>query len=154
MYTREEAKRLKEQFWTSFGQFMALNLSEEGTKANWVNYKTGIKHIFFRMQADNKSAAIYIEIAHPDAGIRELIYAQFQEYKKILEDSLNEAWEWDAEYYDEYGKETARIGINLPQKVSIFKQEDWPTLIQFFKPRILALDSFWTDAKYAFDLFR
>ena len=106
------------------------------------------------MQADNKSAAIYIEIAHPDAGIRELIYAQFLEYKKILEDSLGEAWEWDAVYYDEYGKQTARIGINLPQKVSIFKQEDWPTLIQFFKPRILALDSFWTDAKYAFDLFR
>lgn len=154
MYTREEAKKLKEQFWTSFGQFMALNLSEEGTKANWVNYKTGIKHIFFRMQADNKSASIYIEIAHPDAGIRELIYAQFLEYKKILEDSLNEAWEWDAVYYDEYGKQTARIGIILPQKVSIFKQEDWPTLIQFFKPRMLALDSFWSDAKYAFDLFR
>jgi len=154
LYTREEAKKLKEQFWTSFGQFMSLNLSEEGTKANWVNYKTGIKHIFFRMDADNKSASIYVEINHPDAGIRELIYEQFLAFKTIFEDTLNEPWEWDAIYHDAYGKQTARIGIVFPHKISVFKQEDWPALIQFFKPRMLALDSFWSDAKYAFDLFR
>jgi len=38
--------------------------------------------------------------------------------------------------------------------VNIFKQEDWPKLISFFKPRIIALDEFWSDAQDSFDLFR
>src|SRR5690606_40670888 len=48
MYSKEEAKRLKERFWTNFGQFMSLVPNEEGVKVNWVNYKTGIKHLYFR----------------------------------------------------------------------------------------------------------
>jgi len=154
LYTKEEAKKLKEKFWTSFGQYMSLNLSDEGLKTNWINYKTGIKHLYFRMDADNKTAQIYIEIAHTDEGIRELIFAQFQEYKAILHAELGEEWEWDTCYYDAYGKPTARIGIVLEEKVSVFKQEDWPKLISFFKPRIIALDNFWSNAKYGFDMFK
>lgn len=154
MYTKEEAKRLKEQFWTSFGQFMSLSLSEEGLKINWVNYKTGVKHLYFRMDADNKTASIYISINHPDAGIRSLIYEQFREFKTLLTDSLQEEWEWDEVYYDEQQVETSRIGISFPTKTSIFKQADWPSLITFFKPRIIALDSFWSTAQYSFDIFK
>lgn len=154
MYTREEAKKLKEKFWTSFGQFMALSLSDEGLKTNWVNYKTGIKHIYFRMDADNKKASIYISITHPDEGMRSLIFEQFLEFKTLLTESLQEEWEWDEVYYDEHQLKTARIGLTLASKTSIFKQEDWPTLISFFKPRIIALDSFWSMAKYSFDIFR
>lgn len=154
MYTREEAKRIKEEFWTRFGQFMALSVSEEGTKVNWINYKTGIKHLYFRMDADNKTAQIYIEISHPDAGIRQLMYDQFVEYRLLLADSLGETWEWDPIYYDDNQRATARISVAIDRKTSIFKQEDWPDLIRFFKPRLLALDSFWSTAKYAFEIFK
>jgi hypothetical protein len=37
---------------------------------------------------------------------------------------------------------------------SIFKQEDWPDLISFFKPRLMALDEFWCDAQYGFEIFK
>ena len=154
MYSKEEAKRLKEQFWTNFGQFMALVPDDDGLKTNWVNYKTGIKHLYFRMETDNKTAEIYIEISHPDDGIRELLFAQFQEYRNVLHAELEEEWIWDEVYYDIYGKKSARIGIALDKKVSVFKEEDWPELIGFFKPRIIALDRFWNQAKYGFDLFK
>jgi hypothetical protein len=35
--------------------------------------------------------------------------------------------------------------------VSIFNKEDWPKLISFFKPRIVALDEFWNMVKYSFE---
>ncbi|MCC2597897.1 DUF4268 domain-containing protein [Sphingobacterium sp. FBM7-1] len=154
MYSKEEAKRLKERFWTNFGQFMSLVPNEEGVKVNWVNYKTGIKHLYFRMEADNKAANIYIEISHPDAGIRELMFSQFLTYKTILHAELDEEWIWHPEHYDEYGKNTARIGTQLDKKISVFKETDWPELIQFFKPRMIALDHFWSNAKYGFDMFK
>src|SRR5690606_25342798 len=152
LYSREEAKRLKEQFWTSFGRFMSLVPNEDGLKANWINYKTGVQHVFFRMEADSKTASIYIEINHPDEGLRELILAQFEEYRAILHAELEEEWTWDEVFYDADGKKTARIGTTLEQKASVFKVEDWPILIGFFKTRMIALDRFWSNAKYAFDI--
>lgn len=154
LYSREETRRLKEQFWTSFGRFMSLVPNDDGLKGNWINYKTGIKHLFFRMEADNKMASIYIEISHPDDGIRELVFAQFDEYRTILHAELEEEWTWDELFYDANGKKTARIGTTLEQKVSIFNERDWPVLIGFFKPRIIALDRFWNNAKYVFDIFK
>jgi hypothetical protein len=34
--------------------------------------------------------------------------------------------------------------------VNIFRNEDWPAIISFLKPRIMALDSFWSLARYQF----
>jgi hypothetical protein len=153
MYSKDQASQLKQQFWTTFGQYITPHLSSEGVKINWVNYKTGIKHLYFRMQAENRSASIAIEIAHPDAGIQELFFEQFKELRIILADALQEEWEWDLHTTDEYGKTISRIYRQL-DSVSIFNRNDWPALISFFKPRIIALDEFWSDAKYSFDALK
>lgn len=153
MYSREEAKRIKESFWTSFGQYMAPIPSSDGEKVTWVNYKTGIRYLFFRMEASSKTAQIGIEIAHPDEGIRALVFEQFKEFKAVLNAELDEEWIWDDLHFDEYGKATARIYTEV-RGLSVFNKEDWPELIQFFKPRIIALDSFWSMAQYGFEIFK
>lgn len=153
MYSKEQASQLKQAFWTAFGQYIAPHLSAEGLRTNWVNYKTGIKNLHFKMQADKKSASIAIEMSHSDPGIQELMFEQFLEFKNILNASLNEEWEWQLHVQDENDRTLSRIVKILPG-VSIFKQEDWPALISFFKPRIIALDEFWSDAKDSFDTFK
>ena len=102
------------------------------------------------MEADKRSASIAIEIAHPDAGIQELIFEQFKELKTMLHSSLQEDWDWQLYTTNDQGKTTSRIFKQIVN-VSIFNKNDWPALISFFKPRIIALDEFWSDAKYAFD---
>jgi hypothetical protein len=77
VYSKAEATQLRQAFWTTFGQYMAPVPSAEGVPTNWINYKTGLKHVYFRMQADNRLASIGIELTHPDAGIRELFFEQF-----------------------------------------------------------------------------
>lgn len=153
MYSKDQASQLKQAFWTTFGQYIAPQLSADGLKINWINYKTGLKHLSFKMQADNKSAFIAIEITHPDPGLQELIYEQFREFRRLLEDQLEEEWDWSLHIRDEYGKVITRISKTLPG-VSIFKKEDWPALISFFKPRIIALDEFWSNAQYSFEVFK
>lgn len=150
MYSKDEASQLKQAFWTTFGQYIAPQLSAEGLKVNWVNYKTGIKHLYFRMEADKQSASIAIEITHPDAGIRELFFEQFLELKTMLHATLNEDWQWQLHITDQNGKTITRISTQITG-VSIFNKADWPALISFFKPRIIALDEFWSDGKYTFD---
>jgi len=153
LYTKEQASAIKQAFWKAFGKYMALHLSADGEKVNWINYKTGIKHLAFKMQADNKRACIFIEMAQPDTGIQELMFAQFQELEKILNSFLQEDWLWEMHVPNEHHQTVSRI-ICCIEDVNIFKQEDWPTLISFFKPRIMVLDEFWSNAQYGFELFK
>ena len=153
MYSKEQASQLKQAFWTAFGQYMAPVHSAAGERISWVNYKTGIKHVHFRMQADRSSAMIAIEIIHPDAGLQELFFEQFKELKTLMQGYLGETWKWQLYSTDEYGKTISRI-YKETDPVSIFSQSDWPALISFFKPRMIALDAFWADAQYAFDALR
>ncbi|MFA6277828.1 MAG: DUF4268 domain-containing protein, partial [Pedobacter sp.] len=65
MYSKEEASKTRQQFWITFGKYMKPILSAEGLPINWINYKTGIKNIYFRMDAEQHKAIISIEITHP-----------------------------------------------------------------------------------------
>lgn len=150
MYSKDEASQLKQAFWTTFGQYISPQPSAEGLRINWVNYKTGLKHVYFRMEAGKRSASIAIELTHSDPGIRELFFEQFLELKNVFHAGLDEAWEWELHSTDENGKVISRIYKQL-DGVSIFNRNDWPALISFFKPRIIALDEFWSSAKYSFD---
>jgi len=140
MYTRGESSQIKQEFWTTFGKYMAPIRSAEGMRINWINYRTGVKDVYFRMETLTTSASIFISMEHKDEGIRELFYEQFLELKLMLEDAVGEAWTW----------QPARIIKELPN-TSVFNREQWPELITFFKPRIIALDSFWENAKYNFE---
>lgn len=153
MYSRQEAAHLKKEFWTAFGQYLAPVPSAEGEKVSWLNYKTGEKHIHFRLHADNQIARVAIELTQGDADIRQLYFEQFLQLKALLHQTLGEEWTWQADATDDYGKAVARIFTSC-SGVSIFKHEDWPALIQFFKPRVVALDEFWSQVKYAFEALR
>jgi hypothetical protein len=150
MYTRDQASQLRQAFWTTFGQYLAPQVSAEGAKITWVNYKTGLKNVDFRMRADKKSASIAIEITHPDPEIQEWFFAQFTALKNLLHEYVGEEWEWDLHSLDENGRTISRIYKEI-SPVSVFNKEDWPVLISFFKPRLIALDAFWSDAKYSFE---
>lgn len=153
MYTREQASQLRQAFWTAFGRYIAPHPSAEGLKTNWINYKTGLKHVYFRMQAGKKAASIAIEITHPDPEIQQLFFQQFRELKQVLHSYLGEEWEWVLHTRDENGSTISRIYQELTP-VNVFNQDDWPKLISFFKPRIIALDEFWSDARYTFDALK
>jgi len=153
MYSKDEASQIRQAFWTVFGQYIAPQLSADGLKVNLVNYKTSIKHLYFKMEADKRSATIGIYITHPDTGIQELFFEQFTELKTMLHTSLNETWTWALHDKDEYGKTISRVYTSL-SGVSIYNRADWPQLISFFKPRIIALDEFWSTAQYSFEALK
>jgi hypothetical protein len=153
LYSKDEISRLKQEFWTVFGQFLALQPSAEGLKINWVNYKTGIKHLYFKMEASKFEATIAIEITHDDLGIQELMFEQFLEFRNLLKSYLNEEWDWQLHIPDENGRMVSRIQKTL-KSVSIYQKADWPAIISFFKTRIVILDEFWMDAQYSFDVFK
>ena len=150
MYTRQQAAQLRQEFWTTFGRYMAPVLSAEGERINWINYKTGEKGIRFQMQADNKKAYIAIEITIADKGLQQLYFEHFVQLKNIFKQTVPEEWQWELHSTNEEGKTISKIYKELDH-VSVFKKEDWPELISFFKKHIIALDAFWSNVKYSFE---
>ena len=151
MYNRQESSLLRQQFWTSFGRYMLPVPSAEGTKINWVNYKTGIKDLYFKMEAGNKTATIAIVMAHAEAQRQTIFFNQFMQCRKILENAMQEKWQWVLQAPDAHGKITSRIYASQTG-VNVFNKEDWPAIISFFKPRIIALDAYWNEIKFSFEI--
>lgn len=153
MYSRADASQMRHAFWTTFGQYLAPQRSTEGERVNWINYKTGEKQVWFKMRATTKSAYIGIELTHADTGIQQLYFEQFLAFKNLLHQHLNETWTWQLHATPETGGTISRI-FTERAGVNIMQREDWPQLISFFKPRIIALDAFWSEVKYAFEILR
>ncbi|MFM6926528.1 MAG: DUF4268 domain-containing protein [Ferruginibacter sp.] len=149
MYTREEASKVKTQFWTSFGQYMKPIPGASGQPVNWINYKTGIKHIRFKMDAENKMTSIAIEISHPQEEQRLFYYNQFVSLKKLLESTTGFQWEWNETRYLEH-RTISSISQQI-EGIKVLNQADWPAIISFLKPRIIALDAFWELVKDGFE---
>ena len=150
MYTREEASQIRSEFWTRFGQYMRPIPGADGKKKNWLNYKTGVRDIFFRLNADKVEARVSIEVRHAEAASRENVFAKFKAFRPVLEDFTKEKWNWETALQDENGKDFARISHSL-RDVNLFDREDWASINSFLKPRIIALDGFWNLARENFE---
>jgi hypothetical protein len=151
MYTREQASMVRQQFWTTFGKYMSPIPSADGNKVNWINYKTGIPQLFFRMDADKNQASISIDLMHKDPELAKRIYAQLQTLQPFLHEALGETWTWEPLLYNQYGLALSKVGTHLTP-INVFKESDWPAIISFLKPRIVALDQFWTEYKMIIEM--
>jgi hypothetical protein len=149
MYSKQEASLIRKDFWTSLGLYMRPLPGADGEPVNWLNYKTGIRHFYFRMDANNKIASIAIELHHPNSELRQHYFIQLQQLQSILVQETGEEWEWEPNSFDEDGKPFSRIGTSI-NGVNIFNKADWPAIISFLKPRMVALDAFWSLVKEAF----
>jgi hypothetical protein len=120
-----------------------------GDPINWLNYKTGLRHLYFRMDTGNDSVSIAIELRHPDTTQQQHYFGQLQQVKVVLEQSTSEKWNWQLHEHDDDGNTVSRVSKTV-KGVNIFNEAEWPAIISFLKPRIIALDHFWMLVKDGF----
>ena len=149
MYGKQEASLIRKEFWTSLGLYLRPLAGADGEQVNWLNYKTGVKHMYFRMDADKKMVSIGIELRQADDELRKDYYGRLLQMKAMLEEEMGEEWGWEEDSFDEDGRAVSRISTSI-DGVNIFNKADWPAMISFLKPRMLALDNFWWQVKDMF----
>lgn len=150
MYTTELVSKQRKKFWTIFGHYMKPVPGASGEAVNWLNYKTGVRNVFFRMDADQHSAHVGIEILHVMEADRIQYYNHFLALKNLLEQTTSAKWHWHAAVTDENGQIISRISQSL-NNVAILDEADWPAIIAFLKQHIIALDVFWDSVKDGFE---
>ena len=118
-------------------------------KAKWMNYRTGLKDVYFRLETDGRVARVAIDIQHEDLEIRALFYEQFTELKRMLEESMEETLVWDEAYPLHNGLTVSRIYFE-EQGHNFYLKENWPAIFQFFERYSVRFDAFWDDFRESF----
>ena len=76
MFSKEEAVRLRKDFWTSFGKSFPKK---------WLLYNTKIKGFSFKFVADRKKALVSLDIENPDELVNLLYFDQLISLKTLLQ---------------------------------------------------------------------
>lgn len=148
MYSKSEASKVRTDFWTKFGKYMLPVHSASSEKVNWVNYKTGVKHIRFLLDFTNSSASVIIVLLHTETEQRRKVIQYFESLLDELDTTGMGSWIIN-DFIMKEGKATGQISNSL-DGVNIFQQETWPAAISFLKEQLIALDRFWFHHKDEF----
>lgn len=127
---------------------MKKYIPEYGGKIRWVNYRTGVNSIRFKIEADKVSSRVCIDIINKDEGVREVFFEQFEEFKTLLSNSMDEL-EWIKEYRIDSGIYITRI-ITEFKGPSINNESEWGEIYRFFEKNLVALHEFWDISQDVF----
>ena len=139
MFSKEEVKQLRSDFWDAFEAYCKKDPAFRGKKQLWLLNNSGIKNINLMFEVDRKKASVNIEIAHKNEGRRLEIFEWVHSYKVIIEEGLEGELVWDYLYTRDNGKEVGRIYTQI-DNVDMYKRKDWPTIFEFFKTKMSILE--------------
>tara|TARA_Y100000034_G_C6665473_1_gene291910 strand:+ start:163 stop:594 length:432 start_codon:yes stop_codon:yes gene_type:complete len=136
MFSKEESKKLRQEFWTSFGQ-------EYSRK--WILYNTKVKEIQLKFTFTRKIAMVSLDVDSEDEIIQSYYFEKLQSLRNLLKTEYLPDIVFDAAYELPEGKTVSRIYTRLEDKVSINKKDDWPKVKSFFAEDMHQLEMFWLE---------
>ena len=137
MFSKEESRILRHEFWTSFGKSFPRK---------WILYDTKIKGFSFKFHFDTKQALVALDL-EDDLENRIKYWEKLQSLKTILkEDYLKEAI-FEEIYLLDNEKEISRIYVPLNKKVSIHNKNTWRDVMEFFNEHMTLFEDFFNDYK-------
>ncbi len=134
MFTKEESKKLRQEFWTAFGKSFPRK---------WILYNTKIKDLSFKFHFDRQSAKVSIDIEDSDPEWRQHYFEKWIGLRSILESEI-EGIEFCQHFELENGKEIACIYKEL-KDVSIHNKQTWQQTMLFLKENMEKLEAIWFD---------
>lgn len=137
MFSKEESRLIRQEFWTSFGKSFPRK---------WILYNTKIKGLSFKFHFDTKKAFVTLDL-EDDLENRINCWEKLVVLKSILLDDYLPDAIYEEEFYLENGKEISRIHIPLDQKVSIHNKNTWRDTMEFFNQKMLLFEAFFEEYK-------
>ena len=74
-----------------------------------MNYNTGVRNLYFRIEADDLGAKLCIDMQQRDNGTREVLWEQFNEFKDKLDHLFNNQLIWQKSHSHTNGLVISRI---------------------------------------------
>lgn len=135
MYSKEEVRELKKEFWTTFSQ-------EYPRK--WLLYNTKIKDFSFKFYIDNKRIEVLLAIENKDPELRKIYFQKIESLKTILEEEFLNDVLFDEYFVLDNNKEISKIWVEK-EPISFHNKSNWDEIFTFFNEKMDAFERFFYE---------
>ena len=141
MFSKEESRLLRQEFWTSFGKSFPRK---------WLLYHTKMKGLNFKFHFDTRTALVALDLEDPlENRIR--FWEKLVALKSILTDDFLPGAIYEEIFLLENGKEISRIYVPLEKKVSIHNKNTWQEVMLFFNEKMNLFEAFFQEYRDVID---
>lgn len=141
MFSKEESRILRQEFWTSFGKSFPRK---------WILYNTKLKGFAFKFHFDTKKALIALDL-EDDLDNRIKYWEKLKALESILRDEYLPDVVFEEEFFLENGKEISRVYLPLHEKVSIHNKNTWQNVMLFFNKNMDLFEAFFEEYRDILD---
>ena len=148
MYSKDELKNLKLEFWESFAAFCEVQPYLRGRKKTWVLYDTKVKGVELKFDATREGAFVILEVNHRGEEARLEMFERLTWYKDTLETDFPEGLTWDICFVRDTGNQVARI-YTSKSGIDFHRRQDWGEFFSFMASQMYLLErNFMSIAEY------
>ncbi|MEI3118535.1 MAG: DUF4268 domain-containing protein [Parabacteroides johnsonii] len=148
MYSKDELKNLKLEFWESFAAFCEVQPYLRGRKKIWTLYDTKVKGVELKFDATREGAFVILEVNHKGEEARLEMFERLTWYKDTLETDFPEGLTWDICFVRDTGKQVARI-YTSKSGIDFHRRQDWGDFFSFMASQMYLLErNFMSIAEY------
>lgn len=135
MYSKEQIRALKNDFWTSFS---------EAYPQKWLLHKTNIKDFSFKFYTDNKKIEVMLAIENKDENLRKIYFQKIESLQNILREEYLPEVLFDEFYQQENGKIISKIWVEKTG-ISFHNKKDWNAIFEYFNKNMLLFEAFFYE---------
>lgn len=145
MWSKEEAKEIREEFWGRFKSYSSLRRKQKKLPSSWTLSNTGIKALNLKFHIDLKVAQVGIDLETRNLDKRLELFERLEAVKKVLEEEYMKcALTWELDYERENGKSISRIYVEK-DGIDIYDRETWPEAFKFMHTNMMRLEAFYDE---------
>jgi len=134
MYSKEEANRIKREFWIAFA---------EKYPRKWLLYDTKIKDFSLKFHVDNKTAQVMISIEHRDDEKRYAYFDKLLSLRTILLDDYEPEAIFEKDVYLE-NKTLSKVWVEK-SGISVNNRATWDEIFDFFNEKMSVFERFFFE---------
>jgi hypothetical protein len=145
MYSQDELKQLKKDFWEGFGLFCENLPRFKYKKRGWILYNTKIKGVEMKFDALREGAFVILELNHPNETKRLEMLTLLEEYKAVFDSCFPDAT-WEILFVKPCGTPVSRI-YKQKKEVDIYRREQWQEFYPFLSREMSRLEKAFNELK-------
>ena len=135
MFSKNEAKLLRQEFWTSFGKSFPRE---------WILYNTNVKGLSFKFYFDTKTAYVAL-CMDMDPAKQQAYWEQLLSHKTILETDFLPEVQFEKNFEVSEDKILSVAYVSIDCKVSIHNKNTWRDVMEFFNGHMDLFEKFFID---------
>jgi len=136
MFSKEESRLLRKEFWISFGKSFPRK---------WLLYDTKIKDFSFKFYADRKKVMVVLDVEMPDDELRNMYFEKIEALHNIIRNDFLPEIIFDKEFIlEDSGKMISRMYV-VQEGVSIHNKNTWQEMFYFLKDNMHQMELFFYE---------